>query len=828
MKKRIFTATILATVFLAFFCVGALADSDTEDRYGRSTATGNVAYAYDLIRDGVMADFPTEKIEFDADKKLTYEQLSRAYALFTSDYPECFWLGTNYRYADLEGTIVAIEPNYSFTGSALTEAKSALSAEIDKILIGMPNDSDYEKALYLHDALADNTEYMLVGQHQTAYGALVSKKAVCAGYAAAYQLLLMKADIPAWTVSGESYDPTSNATVPHAWCVMWIDGKCLYTDVTWDDQADELYHAYFALEKSEIEKDHTVNSNHFTLPPCEHHGEKYFDKIGHTVTDSMTASEFATLFDTTKTDVRTAEFSYGGTTYFGDWLDSIFNDLYEELGGKPTYNSRYSFTSLGDEIHLSIMGDMPIMTHTVSISIGKNIGYRGEKEQTVKVGENIDEIILTADDGYYFPIDYSVFDESGITVKRQDFTTVKIFGTPERSLSLVLESATKKQKLSTPDASFLGTGAQSGILTGLSASSVYSTDGGESWTEVGGESAAIASGISAEIGLMVKNRGDGNTTLDSDVQKISLTKASLTRYAITHAESASGNDGKINGLTAEMEYKAEGGEWMPCGSETVDGLAAGIYYVRMRSDVNKLASESLAVRVGSTGDVAVKGVKLVLDSELKLNESHTASCEFTPASVTNNTVYFSTDKTDVLEIDVFTGEVICKSRGTAKVTVVSQDGGYSDEIEVIVLCTHANTEMADGLPACREGEIFYSCTACGQAFDSDGNEIAEIPKSHLYADEYECDEDHHWHECSCGEKTVKNRHVFGEWSDFEDESGEKKKMRSCDECGYTDYRHPGAFDKILDFVKANAVYIAISGCALVFGAILISKLKRKK
>ncbi len=829
MKKKIFTVTILTALVCAFLAIGATSSAaQSPDRYGRTTATGNVAYAYDLIKEGVMAEVPIDKIEFDSDKNLTLEELRRAYALFSSDYPECFWLGTNYRYSQIEGepTVLAMEPNYSFEGAELTEAKAAIRAKIDAIIEDMPDTSNYEKALYLHDAVAKNTEYKMVGEHQTAYGALVSNKAVCAGYAAAYQLLLNEAGIPAWTVSGVSYDPSTNEQMPHAWCVVWIDGVCLYTDVTWDDQGDELYHSYFCLEKSEMGKDHVVNSDVFSLPTCEHYGEGFFHKNGNIVTDSTTADEFALMFDTTKKDTRTSEFLYAGTGDFSDWLDAIFNELYFALGGEGTQSATYSFGFLGDEFHLTISGDMPIMTHTVSIFGGKNMSCSGKGEQTVTVGEKIEVLLFTADEGYYFPANYPTAEKHGITVERLSHSEIIVYGIPEKSISLTLEPATKKQKLNTPTATFTASGEDSGMLNGLSARTSYSIDGGENWVAAEGDSAIISSGIDASLGILLINKGDGIATTDSDTQKISLDKAALPYTAISHSATALGNDGKITGLSTRMEYKTEGGAWTGCPSDELDSLTPGVYYVRVSANGSTLASETLRVTVGAYTDAAVSGISLSVILQMELGKSYKAECVLTPDVAHNQTVYFSVDSEDVLQINALSGEISLKSRGRARIKVTSQNGALTAEAEVTVFCTHIDTVPdTTPLPNCRADESYFKCTACGQLFDSEMQEIDEVPKGHLFDKNARCDVNYHWYECSCGEVSNRDNHAFDEPVDFTDEDGEEVLKRTCTTCGYSVYEEVSS-NKIIDFVKRY--FLVIGGVAFFATVAIIALVKRKK
>ena len=120
---------------------------------------------------------------------------------------------------------------------ALADSREAqLQAKIDQIVAGIPSSAatDVSRALYLHDYIVRNVAYEMVGDHQTAYGALLDGKAVCAGYADAYLQLLTAVGIQARTITGTA-DNGSGDPQPHAWTMLNLDGKCLFTDVTWDD-----------------------------------------------------------------------------------------------------------------------------------------------------------------------------------------------------------------------------------------------------------------------------------------------------------------------------------------------------------------------------------------------------------------------------------------------------------------------------------------------------------------------------------------------------------------------------------------------------------------
>lgn len=110
---------------------------------------------------------------------------------------------------------------------------------------------DAEKALVLHDFLAANCEYGSHEESDTKYGALVDGKALCTGYAKAYEALLQKAGVPCTTVV--------NST--HEWNLVEIDGEWYHVDVTWDDArgAGQILHDYFLLSDDEIADDTHVD-----------------------------------------------------------------------------------------------------------------------------------------------------------------------------------------------------------------------------------------------------------------------------------------------------------------------------------------------------------------------------------------------------------------------------------------------------------------------------------------------------------------------------------------------------------------------------------------
>ena len=121
--------------------------------------------------------------------------------------------------------------------------------------------SDYEIAKALHDYLALNNEYDMRyysgGMPRisyTAYGALVNRTSVCAGYALAYERLMDQVGIPCEYVTGM----TTRGS--HAWNIIQIDGEWYHVDVTWDDPTPDregyVRYKYFLKSDKAMSRDH--------------------------------------------------------------------------------------------------------------------------------------------------------------------------------------------------------------------------------------------------------------------------------------------------------------------------------------------------------------------------------------------------------------------------------------------------------------------------------------------------------------------------------------------------------------------------------------------
>ena len=160
----------------------------------------------------------------------------------------------------------AIHVNYQYTPEEAAEKREQDAKEqaaVDSAIASCVTDgmSDYEIAKALHDYLALNNEYDMRyysgGMPRisyTAYGALVNRTSVCAGYALAYERLMDQVGIPCEYVTGM----TTRGS--HAWNIVQIDGEWYHVDVTWDDPTPDregyVRYKYFLKSDKAMSRDH--------------------------------------------------------------------------------------------------------------------------------------------------------------------------------------------------------------------------------------------------------------------------------------------------------------------------------------------------------------------------------------------------------------------------------------------------------------------------------------------------------------------------------------------------------------------------------------------
>ena len=304
--------------------------------------------AYDAIVQGIDETKKDIKISTSG---LTMDEFQIVLDVYRRDHAEQFWLSNTYTYSTKNGKVVTYSPKYLMTGNDLKSARERFDREINKILsLVSPSMSDFEKELYIHDTLARRIVYKSGGANaHNSYGAIVEGKAVCEGYAEAFQYLMQLCGIQSFLAMGSSLSPTMGSLVGHEWNYFKLDGSFYHVDLTWNDQEDELYHAYFNMSDKDVSKDHTINLVDYPLPKCNSSDLRYSLLKGNVISGSFSSDMVG---DVMRANGNRGEFFVDGSmNYFISWLtsDNVIRDIATRAGIRGGF--AYGYSILGDEIH---------------------------------------------------------------------------------------------------------------------------------------------------------------------------------------------------------------------------------------------------------------------------------------------------------------------------------------------------------------------------------------------------------------------------------------------------------------------------------------------
>lgn len=223
---------------------------------------------------------------YDADEK----EVIKAYKAVIDDHPEYFWLTKGYRYTKTtlgNKSDIEFKPILYGGSDNITAKEKELKSKVHEIVSQAEKmDSVYERVLFVHDYIVENTTYDHDAasdggddesesdpyfESRTAYGCLINGRAVCSGYAAAFQYIMKELDIPCGRVSGRSVETGEL----HEWNYIRIGDYNYQIDVTWDDatvssddeQTERISYDYFLITTEEAKLTHIINDDQ-NIPEC--------------------------------------------------------------------------------------------------------------------------------------------------------------------------------------------------------------------------------------------------------------------------------------------------------------------------------------------------------------------------------------------------------------------------------------------------------------------------------------------------------------------------------------------------------------------------------
>ena len=223
-------------------------------------------------------------------QNVSFECVSEVFKAVLEDHPELFWLsgaasGTT---KTIGGRLASAELRPELLNSMSIELarkeKLRFDKKVDELIMLARRHSYnlYEQILFLHDYMVVHTDYKLNAPHcYDAYGGLILGMAVCAGYAAAFHVLMNKLGVECGRVRGSS-SSAMTGEASHAWNYIKLSDGFYFVDVTWDDPVvsngvsrNSLSYEYFCLNGDEIRLTHRFLSNQF-IPNSFGHKYDYY------------------------------------------------------------------------------------------------------------------------------------------------------------------------------------------------------------------------------------------------------------------------------------------------------------------------------------------------------------------------------------------------------------------------------------------------------------------------------------------------------------------------------------------------------------------------
>ena len=184
----------------------------------------------------------------DLPSEMTNEQIHRIMLHIEADHPEFFWYHYNYRYTYNKTTLIVSSVSFSYplTVEQRDQRQQEIENAIQPFLSSLTDDmSDFEIVQHVYENIISLVDYDTVRLEadqkltsdekwdrpddiRSVYGVFIQKKAVCAGYAKAFQLLLNALGIECTYVTSDT----------HAWNLVRLEGDYYHIDATWDDSSN--------------------------------------------------------------------------------------------------------------------------------------------------------------------------------------------------------------------------------------------------------------------------------------------------------------------------------------------------------------------------------------------------------------------------------------------------------------------------------------------------------------------------------------------------------------------------------------------------------------
>ncbi len=236
---------------------------------------------YDLLARAA-ENYDEEPVQVEASS----DQVRRSLLALRIDHPEYYWFDGEATYASasvpLLGDSTSVTLTYTMDRDTARSYLPQVEAYTQDCLASIADaGTDYDRILGVYRYIIEHTDYVQQVQDQSMICAMTQHQATCAGYARAFQYLMLKLNIPCTLILG-----TGSGGESHGWNAVQCDGEWYQVDVTWGDPVDEngapgtsLDYTYFMITDWEMYRDHTPDHD-IPAPTCTATADNYYRRAG--------------------------------------------------------------------------------------------------------------------------------------------------------------------------------------------------------------------------------------------------------------------------------------------------------------------------------------------------------------------------------------------------------------------------------------------------------------------------------------------------------------------------------------------------------------------
>ena len=286
----------------------------------------------------------------------------------------------------------------------------------------------------------------------------------------------------------------------------------------------------------------------------------------------------------------------------GDWVtlgqnetDHTFNDLtpqttYTIYARKPATESQFASAEASDEVTTkSSAAEPPAMTYevtanSITLSYSAPWQYQTSDDEWISVKGSKEFTSLEAATEYTFTVRVAESE----TAEASKVGTVKVY--------------TAHATPTVGEGYSINYGAET-----ISVNSDYEVNTAEDFTGTAIQSGAFLSDYTGKT-LYIRHTGtqDGAPASAAVELTIPARPAAPSGLSATEVTSIGGEDGKIAGVTAAMEYKATtDNTWTSCAGTEITGLAPGTYQVRLAATETAFAGEAASVTIEEVVEIQI-------------------------------------------------------------------------------------------------------------------------------------------------------------------------------------------------------------------------------